>query len=298
MKKNSHSDTHKVEHLATGRDTHRDGGLDVRVYGNLFANNLTTTANVEASYINGNVVTSNLMVSGEYTMGGRIIPDTNDAYDIGSAEKKIRDLYVADNSLWIGDETKISFASGKMRFRKRKKNVVPAAILVAGGTATAAKTFSSKANLTDIKSHEWLNYMKTLGGKGNAIMSDVFRNNDDDYEATTAAEAWKDINDDIFSESNVSIGKTSSPTVTLDVEGDGKFSGNVVTTGNIGIRYIDTFSQPSRYGVPIREWPTDPRKRIRPLRRATHTHTRHSRRQVPAINDPKASTSPHAKWNE
>ena len=200
-----------------------NGGLDVRVYGNLFANNLTTTANVDASYINGNVVTSNLMVSGEYTMGGRIIPDTNDAYDIGSAEKKIRDLYVADNSLWIGDETKISFASGKMRFRKRKKNVVPAAILAAGGTATAAKTFSSKANLTDIKTHEWLNYMKTLGGKGNAIMSDVFRNNDDDYEATTAAEAWKDINDDIFSESNVSIGKTSSPTVTLDVEGDGKF---------------------------------------------------------------------------
>ena len=30
-----------------------DGGLDVRVYGNLFANNLTTTANVEATYLKG-----------------------------------------------------------------------------------------------------------------------------------------------------------------------------------------------------------------------------------------------------
>ena len=30
-----------------------DGGLDVRVYGNLFANNLTTTANVEATYVKG-----------------------------------------------------------------------------------------------------------------------------------------------------------------------------------------------------------------------------------------------------
>ena len=30
-----------------------DGGLDVRVYGNLFANNLTTTANVEAAYLKG-----------------------------------------------------------------------------------------------------------------------------------------------------------------------------------------------------------------------------------------------------
>ena len=31
-----------------------NGGLDVRVYGNLFANNLTTTANVEATYLKGN----------------------------------------------------------------------------------------------------------------------------------------------------------------------------------------------------------------------------------------------------
>jgi hypothetical protein len=30
-----------------------NGGLDVRVYGNLFANNLTTTANVEATYLKG-----------------------------------------------------------------------------------------------------------------------------------------------------------------------------------------------------------------------------------------------------
>jgi hypothetical protein len=212
-----------------------DGGLDVRVYGNLFANNLTTTANVDASYINGNVVTSNLTVSGNYTMGGHIIPDTNDAYDIGSAEKKIRDIYVSDNSLWVGDETKISFSEGKMRFRKRKMDVVPAAILTAGGTSAGAKSFAGKTDLNDIKIHEWLKYMKTLSGKSNAKMGDVFRDNKDDYEVTTAAEAWKDMNDEIYTTSNVSVGKTTSPTVRLDVEGDGKFSGNVVTTGNIGI---------------------------------------------------------------
>jgi hypothetical protein len=212
-----------------------DGGLDVRVYGNLFANNLTTTANVDASYINGNVVTSNLTVSGNYTMGGHIIPDTNDVYDIGSAEKKIRDIYVSDNSLWVGDETKISFSEGKMRFRKRKMDVVPAAILTAGGTSAGAKSFAGKTDLNDIKIHEWLKYMKTLSGKSNAKMGDVFRDNKDDYEVTTAAEAWKDMNDEIYTTSNVSVGKTTSPTVRLDVEGDGKFSGNVVTTGNIGI---------------------------------------------------------------
>lgn len=36
-------------------------------------------------------------------MTSSIIPDTNDAYDIGSAEKKIRDLYVSDATIYVGD---------------------------------------------------------------------------------------------------------------------------------------------------------------------------------------------------
>ena len=39
-----------------------------------------------------------LSISLEGTMTGSIIPDTNDAYDIGSAEYKIRDIYEADPS--------------------------------------------------------------------------------------------------------------------------------------------------------------------------------------------------------
>ena len=42
------------------------------------------------TYLNGN-------------LGTAIIPDTNDAYDIGSAEYKIRDLYLSSNSLYLGD---------------------------------------------------------------------------------------------------------------------------------------------------------------------------------------------------
>ena len=45
-----------------------------------------------ATYLNGNLNTS-------------IIPDTNDTYDIGSAEKKIRDIYVSDNSIKFVDDT-------------------------------------------------------------------------------------------------------------------------------------------------------------------------------------------------
>jgi len=37
------------------------------------------------------------------TMTTHIIPDTNNTYDIGSAEKKIRDLYVSESTIYIGD---------------------------------------------------------------------------------------------------------------------------------------------------------------------------------------------------
>jgi len=77
----------------------------------------TNTSNV---YVGGT-----LSVSGLTTIGGHIIPSTNDTFDIGSPEFKIRDLYISDNSLWIGDETKISFTGGKMKFRKRKKRRRP-----------------------------------------------------------------------------------------------------------------------------------------------------------------------------
>ena len=58
-------------------------------------------------------------------MDGHLIPDANNTYDIGSAEFKIRDLYVSDASLWVGDMHKISVSDGKMRFLKRRTDKVP-----------------------------------------------------------------------------------------------------------------------------------------------------------------------------
>ena len=54
----------------------------------------------------------------EITLRNHIIPDTTDTFDIGSADKKIRDIYVSDDSLWIGDNHKVSISGGKMKFRK------------------------------------------------------------------------------------------------------------------------------------------------------------------------------------
>lgn len=65
---------------------------------------------------------------------GHILPNSNANYDIGSAEKKVRHLFLSDNSLWVGDDHKIETTSGELKFKKRNKSSVPAAILNNGNT--------------------------------------------------------------------------------------------------------------------------------------------------------------------
>ena len=75
------------------------GGSDAATFignsGELFYDPTTTTLKFsDGSTAGGQSLSSSL----EGTMTGSIIPDTNDAYDIGSAEFKIRDIYEADPS--------------------------------------------------------------------------------------------------------------------------------------------------------------------------------------------------------
>jgi len=127
-------------------------------------------------------------------MAGHIIPDTNDAYDIGSASFKIRDLYVSDNSLWVGDSHKIDIdeSDGKMKFRKRKKNKVPKKIIdehtakdVATHTADVL-TQASKGSLNDVTLADWKTYANSLGGTlANSDIRDLYPNDvayKDDYD--------------------------------------------------------------------------------------------------------------------
>ena len=43
--------------------------------------------------------------TGVTSMSGHIIPDTNSAYDLGSAEFKIRHLYLSSNTLHVGNSS-------------------------------------------------------------------------------------------------------------------------------------------------------------------------------------------------
>mgnify|MGYP005647281483 FL=1 len=57
-------------------------------------------------------VTDGVMESLGGSMSSHIIPSSNDTYDIGSAEFKIRDMYVSDNTIYMGDDATIK-AEGK-----------------------------------------------------------------------------------------------------------------------------------------------------------------------------------------
>lgn len=49
----------------------------------------------------------------EVTNNGHLLPQTNDTYDIGSAERKVRDFYLSNNSLHIGSDATNTYKLGK-----------------------------------------------------------------------------------------------------------------------------------------------------------------------------------------
>lgn len=116
---------------------------------------------------------------------GNLKPVSNDAVDIGSADLKVRDMYVSDNSLWLGEDNKISIAaSGKLRFKKRKKNRVPSRVTAAGGNAAGALSASGKSSLSDLTLKDWQSYYRT-------ITSDTRKTANEVYDETDSAD-WEE----------------------------------------------------------------------------------------------------------
>ena len=168
------------------------------------ATTATTVTNATQSAITSVGTLTSLTTSGDVTLGGHLIPSSNAIYDIGSADKKVRDLYVSDSSIWVGDTHKLTISDGKMKFRKRKIDTVPAAITSAGGNDTGAKSHASVSNISDITIDKWLSYMRTLGGQSNATIQDIFRDDDDDYSENVESGALN-ITENTTTNSNLPI---------------------------------------------------------------------------------------------
>ena len=58
-----------------------------------------------------------VLIKGTSTFSGHLMPATNAAFDIGSAEKKVRHLFLSDNSIYMGDnELEIKSLGNKIVF--------------------------------------------------------------------------------------------------------------------------------------------------------------------------------------
>ena len=106
-----------------------------------------------------------------------ILPDTNDTYDIGSAEKKIRDLYVSDNSLHIGDHTmsadseginipalKLGTGSNRVKLTANAQGKLRQ-VRTVGGVAHAEEGISSDAGTTAVDTMAELQATPVIAGK-------------------------------------------------------------------------------------------------------------------------------------
>ena len=93
---------------------------------------------------------------------GHIIPASNADYDLGNAEKKIRHLFLSDNSLWLGDGNKIDTSTGSVKTKKRKKTVVPSTIITAGGSEAGLLSSAGKGSLDQVTLQEALAYLTFL----------------------------------------------------------------------------------------------------------------------------------------
>ena len=120
-------------------------------------------------------------------MNGHILPSSNAQYDLGSAEYKIRHLFLSDNSLWVGDSHKISIRGGQMKLRKRNINVVPKNLrtndkwLATSGLDHARGLVSrTVTNEEDFTLHDWQEVARGLGMSREEV-DDLF-DADEDFE--------------------------------------------------------------------------------------------------------------------
>jgi hypothetical protein len=94
----------------------------------------------------------------QVTNSGHILPEATETYDIGSASKKVRHLYLSDNSLYIGSDT-LKTNSSNLLFNDEDiqdyANLKNKPILVSGGTGLqvidgVVSLNSTLSQLTDV----------------------------------------------------------------------------------------------------------------------------------------------------
>ena len=182
------------------------------------------------------------LVANNINFSGHIVPTANEEFDIGRADKKIRDIYVSSASIWIGDTTRVSAdPSGTVSFRKRDPTVVPQSIISAGGSESGALTYASKSALKDLTLADWVAYGNSLNiAGGQSSVSNI-------YSQAGDATQWEETSEVVNTTSgtaDVSYGTVN--TSGLIVTGDTSLNSNVDISGVLG---IGNYKLPTTKGV-------------------------------------------------
>ena len=153
---------------------------------------------------------NNINPTAALDISGDVLPSLTGTFDLGSVDRRWKDVFITENSFWIGDRHKMSISStGRMRFRKRKKNTLPkkirnmAQFANAGTTADAhAKTVSIRGQtFTDINNMtmtDVVTYVReNVTGMEKAAVSDIYEDDDEDYEDDNDLEGDMKISGDL-----------------------------------------------------------------------------------------------------
>ena len=136
-------------------------------------------------------------------IGGHILPLLHEQFDLGSANKKIRHLFLSDNSIWLGDSNKIDTSTGIMKMKRRKNNSLPQSITTAGGDDSGAishanTTFAyspAKTAVKDLTLQDLISYLTSLDNTKTEI-TDLYPSEmtDGNSNATYTDNDWDQIN--------------------------------------------------------------------------------------------------------
>ena len=114
-----------------------DSNLNVRGTATLENNLIINAINNDSQYsleVNGDIFThSNLYTNtlqsatseSNIELYSSIVPNVTDTLDLGSVEKTFKDIFISNDSLWIGDQHKIVVSGNKIKFRKRNTTTIP-----------------------------------------------------------------------------------------------------------------------------------------------------------------------------
>ena len=125
-------------------------------------NSLKSAINDNESLISNGTVSGYYDSNNQFRYNHHIIPASNANFDLGSAENKVRHLYLSPDSLWIGDEAKISSSEGKLSVLQRDKDKLPSYITDLGGSLEDAYMFLNVNYANEITLAGLEEYAKSL----------------------------------------------------------------------------------------------------------------------------------------